>query len=122
MTQSQNPSCFPPTCVTTINEAGTGYSYSDRQTSWDEPGLGYHSGWRHPSWVDNDMTMLSDPSHLPNRDIILDRISDGGNGHGNLVDELDVGHGREQPARLGRRHHARQAQARVTSRARTTRR
>ena len=85
MTQSQNPSCFPPTCVTTINEAGTGYSFSDRQTSWDEPGLGYHSGWRHPSWVDNDTTMLSDPSHLPNRDIILDRISDGGNGHGNLV-------------------------------------
>ncbi|HEY6887346.1 MAG TPA: hypothetical protein VI300_06185 [Solirubrobacter sp.] len=85
MTQSQNPGCFPPTCVVAINEAGTGYSYSDRQTSWDEPGLGYHSGWRHPSWVDNDMTMISDPSHLPNRDIILDRISDGGNGHGNMV-------------------------------------
>src|SRR4051794_39947821 len=85
MTQSQNPTCFPPQCVTTINEAGTGYSYADRQTSWDEPGLGYHSGWRHPSWVDNDMTMLSDPSHLPNRDLVLDRISDGGNGHGNMV-------------------------------------
>ncbi|WP_028064819.1 hypothetical protein [Solirubrobacter soli] len=85
MTQSQNPGCFPPTCVVAINEAGTGYSYSDRQTSWDEPGLGYHSGWRHPAWVDNDMTMISNPSHLPNRDIILDRISDGGNGHGNMV-------------------------------------
>ncbi|MDA0162767.1 hypothetical protein OM076_21015 [Solirubrobacter ginsenosidimutans] len=85
MTQSQNPGCFPPTCVVAINEAGTGYSYSDRQTSWQEPGLGYHSGWRHPSWVDNDMTMISNPSHLPNRDIILDRISDGGNGHGNMV-------------------------------------
>jgi hypothetical protein len=85
MTQSQNPGCFPPTCVVAINEAGTGYSHSDRQTGWDEPGLGYHSGWRHPSWVDNDMTMISDPSHMPNRDIILDRISDGGNGHGNLV-------------------------------------
>jgi len=85
MTQSQNPGCFPPTCVVAINEAGTGYSYSDRQTSWDEPGLGYHSGWRHPSWVDNDMTVISNPSHLPNRDIILDRISDGGNGHGNMV-------------------------------------
>jgi hypothetical protein len=85
MTQSQNPGCFPPTCVVAINEAGTGYSYSDRQTSWQEPGLGYHSGWRHPSWVDNDMTMISNPTHLPNRDIILDRISDGGNGHGNMV-------------------------------------
>jgi hypothetical protein len=85
MTQSQNPGCFPPTCVVAINEAGTGYSHSDRQTSWDEPGLGYHSGWRHPSWVDNDMTMISNPSHMPNRDIILDRISDGGNGHGNMV-------------------------------------
>ena len=30
MTQSQNPSCYPPTCYTTINEGGTGYSYSDR--------------------------------------------------------------------------------------------
>src|SRR3954471_3852929 len=85
MTQSQSPTCFPPTCVTTINEGGTGYSYADRQTSWNEPGLGYHSGWRNPVWVDNDMTMLSDPTHLPNRDIILDTISDGGNGHGNMV-------------------------------------
>jgi hypothetical protein len=85
MTQSQNPGCLPPTCVVAINEAGTGYSHSDRQTSWDEPGLGYHSGWRHPSWVDNDMTLISNPTHLPNRDIVLDRISDGGNGHGNMV-------------------------------------
>ena len=29
MTQSQNPTCFPPECVTTINEAGTGYSHAD---------------------------------------------------------------------------------------------
>jgi hypothetical protein len=85
MTQTQNGSCFPPTCVTTINEGGTGYSFADRQTAWDVPGLGYHSGWRHPSWVDNDMTMISNPTHIPNRDIILDRISDGGNGHGNMV-------------------------------------
>jgi hypothetical protein len=85
MTQSQNPTCFPPQCLVAINEGGTGYSYSDRQTSWDEPGLGYHSGWRHPAWVDNDMTLISNPTHLPNADIILDRISDGGNGHGNMV-------------------------------------
>jgi len=85
MTQSQNPGCFPPTCVVAINEGGTGYTYSDRQTAWDVPGMGYHSGWRHPSWVDNDMTMISNPTHIPNRDIILDRVSDGGNGHGNMV-------------------------------------
>ncbi|HEX6023920.1 MAG TPA: hypothetical protein VFZ00_18160 [Solirubrobacter sp.] len=85
LSQSQNPTCFPPQCVTTINEGGTGYSYADRQTSWDEPGLGYHSGWRHPAWVDNDTTMLSNPTHVPNHDVILDRISDGGNGHGNMV-------------------------------------
>ena len=71
--------------MTTINEGGTGYSHADRQTSWDEPGLGYHSGWRHPAWVDNDTTMISNPTHVPNHDVILDRISDGGNGHGNMV-------------------------------------
>ena len=85
MTQSQSPTCFPPTCFVGINEGGTGYSYSDRQTDWKEPGLGYHSGWRHPVWIDNDKTMLSNPTHMPNRDIILDSISDGGNGHGNMV-------------------------------------
>ena len=85
LSQSQNNTCFPPTCMTTINEGGTGYSHADRQTSWDEPGLGYHSGWRHPSWVDNDTTLLANPTHMPNHDVILDRISDGGNGHGNMV-------------------------------------
>src|SRR5262245_8050589 len=85
MTQSQDNTCFPPQCVVAINQGGTGYSWSDRQTGWDEPGLGYHSGWRFPSWADNDMTMLSNPTHLPNNDVILDRISDGGNGHGNMV-------------------------------------
>ena len=85
MTQSQSNTCFPPECVVAINEGGTGYSWSDRQTGWDDPALGYHSGWRFPSWVDNDMTMLANPTHLPNDDVILDRISDGGNGHGNLV-------------------------------------
>ncbi len=83
MTQSQSPTCFPPTCVTTINEGGTGYSHADRQTAWDEPGLGKHSGWRNPSWVDNDTVMISDPTHLPNHDVIIDTISDGGTG--NLV-------------------------------------
>ncbi len=92
MTQSQNPGCFPPTCVVAINEAGTGYSYSDRQTSWDEPGLGYHSGWRHPAWVDNDMTMLVEPDAPPEprhhpRPHLRRRQRPRQHGH-----ELDVGH------------------------------
>ena len=77
MTQSQNPGCLPPTCVVAINEGGTGYSHADRQTGWDEPGLGRHSGWRYPIWVDDDTTVMSDPTHLPNKDIIVDTISDG---------------------------------------------
>jgi hypothetical protein len=86
MTQSQSNTCFPPECVVAINEGGTGYSWSDHQTDWKEgDAIGYHSGWRFPSWVDNDMTMLANPTHLPNNDVILDRISDGGNGHGNMV-------------------------------------
>ena len=72
MTQSQSPTCFPPTCVTTINEGGTGYSYSDRMTAWDEPGLRKHSGWRYPAWVDNTKLVLSNPTHLPNDDVVVD--------------------------------------------------
>jgi hypothetical protein len=83
MTQSQSPTCFPPTCVTTINEGGTGYSHADRLTGWDEPGFGKHSGWRHPAWVDNDTVLLGDPTHAINYDVILDTLSDGTNG--NLV-------------------------------------
>jgi hypothetical protein len=75
MTQSQNPTCFPPQCVVAINEGGTGYSHADRQTAWDE--IGKHSGWRYPIWADDDTTVMSDPTHLPNADIIVDTISDG---------------------------------------------
>jgi hypothetical protein len=81
MTQSQSPTCFPPNCVTTINEGGTGYSLADRQTAWDVPGLGKHSGWRHPAWVDNDTTLLANPTHMPNFDVILDTLSDGTTGN-----------------------------------------
>src|SRR4029077_7187768 len=77
MTQSQSPTCFPPTCVTTINEGGTGYSWADRQTAWDDPALGKHPGWRHPAWVDNDTTLLANPTHALNFDVILDTLSDG---------------------------------------------
>ena len=83
MTQSQSPTCIPPTCFVGINEGGTGYSWADRQTGWDDPALGKHSGWRNPSWIDNDTVMISDPTHMPNYDVILDTLSDGDSG--NLV-------------------------------------
>jgi hypothetical protein len=72
MTQSQSPTCFPPTCYTTINEGGTGYTHSDRLTGWDEPNFRKHSGWRFPIWVDNATTILSNPTHLPNDDVVVD--------------------------------------------------
>ncbi len=83
MTQSQSPTCLPPTCFVGINEGGTGYSWADRQTGWDDPVLGKHSGWRNPSWIDNDTVMISDPTHALNYDVILDTLSDGDSG--NLV-------------------------------------
>jgi hypothetical protein len=86
LSQTATPACFPPKCLVALNEGGTGYSWADRETDWKDPnGPGYHSGWQHVKWVDNDMTMMSNPTHLPNSDVILDRISDGGNGHGNMV-------------------------------------
>jgi hypothetical protein len=71
------PGCLPPNCMTTVTEGGTGYSHADRQTAWDEPGLGRHSGWRNPSWIDDATTMISDPTHLPNPDVLLDPVGDG---------------------------------------------
>jgi hypothetical protein len=82
-TTTQDPSCRPPVCVVKINEGGTGYSHADRQTGWDEPGLGRHSGWLYSTWLDNDTTVLGYPTHLPNADVIVDTISDGS--QGNLV-------------------------------------
>jgi hypothetical protein len=76
---SQNQSCFPPTCFTASIEGGTGYSHADRQTAWDEPGLGRHSGWLHPSWLGNDDVMLSEPTHAAfNHDVITDTLGDSG--------------------------------------------
>ena len=72
----QNPGCYPPTCYTTVTEGGTAYSWADRRTAWDEPGLGKHTGWRNPQWLSNDFLMLSDPTHLPNRDVVFDRLGD----------------------------------------------
>jgi hypothetical protein len=86
LSQTATPDCQPPKCLVALNEGGTGYTWSDRLTDWKTgDAIGYHSGWRHPSWVDNDMTLLANPTHLPNHDLLLDRISDGGNGHGNIV-------------------------------------
>ena len=85
MATTQDPSCMPPQCYVGIREGGTGYSWSDRQTGWDDPALGRHSGWLFPTWIDNDNTMLSHPTHAMNYDVITDQISDGDSG--NLVRE-----------------------------------
>ena len=45
----------------------------------------------HPSWIDNETMMLSDPTHVLNQDVVLDTVSDG-----------------PQPPRLVQRHHERQ--------------
>ncbi|HEX2071901.1 MAG TPA: hypothetical protein VHF90_09680 [Thermoleophilaceae bacterium] len=74
---SQDTGCYPPQCVTVGWEGGTGYSRTDRQTAWDEAGLGRHSGWMHPSWIDNQNTMLSHATHAPNKEVILDTVGDG---------------------------------------------
>jgi hypothetical protein len=84
-TQSQTGACYPPQCVTTINEAGTGYSRSDRATEWSEPGFAEHTGWRNPVWVDNSTTVLSDPSHLPNADVVVDQTANRSGPTGFLV-------------------------------------
>ena len=105
MTQSQSPTCFPPTCFVGINEGGTGYSWADRQTGWDDPALGKHSGWRNPVWVDEDTDdaqrphahaeLRRDPRHAERRRL------------GQPRPRLVQRHGRGQPAHERRRHHAR---------------
>ena len=70
------PGCEPPACFTYAREGGTGYSHADRMTDWDDAATGRHSGWMHPSWVDDRTTMLSNPTHLPNRDVVLDVVAD----------------------------------------------
>ncbi len=74
------PGCFPvgdPRCQAKRISVGIGYSYADRQTGWDEPGLGRQSGWMHPSWIGNDTLLMSDKSVRPNVDAILDHPGDG---------------------------------------------
>lgn len=74
---SQDTGCYPPQCVTVGWEGGTGYSRTDRQTAWDAAGLGRHSGWMHPSWIDNRTTMLSHATRAFNKEVILDTVGDG---------------------------------------------
>ncbi|HEX8085762.1 MAG TPA: hypothetical protein VF529_15835 [Solirubrobacteraceae bacterium] len=81
----QSPDCMPPDCRIGYREGGTGYSWADRQTGWDVPALGKHSGWLFSAWVDNDELVLSTPTHAFNYDVITDKLSDGDSG--NLVRE-----------------------------------
>jgi hypothetical protein len=85
MASGQSPDCMPPDCRIGYREGGTGYSWADRQTGWDEPALGKHSGWLYSAWVDNDELVLSTPTHGFNYDVITDKLSDGDSG--NLVRE-----------------------------------
>ncbi|HEX8205220.1 MAG TPA: hypothetical protein VF587_04075 [Solirubrobacteraceae bacterium] len=85
MASGQSPDCMPPDCRIGYREGGTGYSWADRQTGWDEPALGKHSGWLFSAWVDNDELVLSTPTHAFNYDVITDKLSDGDSG--NLVRE-----------------------------------
>ena len=85
MASSQSPDCMPPDCRVGYREGGTGYSWADRQTGWDDPALGKHSGWLFSAWVDDDELVLSTPTHAFNYDVITDRLSDGDSG--NLVRE-----------------------------------
>jgi hypothetical protein len=85
MGSGSSPDCMPPECRIGYREGGTGYTWADRQTGWDDPALGKHSGWLFSAWVDNDELVLSAPTHAFNYDVITDRISDGDTG--NLVRE-----------------------------------
>jgi hypothetical protein len=64
-------------CTDTRLSVGIGYTYPDRLTSWDEPGLGRQSGWIDPSWIDNSTLLQSDKSVRPNVDAIIDHPGDG---------------------------------------------
>jgi hypothetical protein len=85
MASGSSPDCMPPSCRIGYREGGTGYSWADRQTGWDDPALGKHSGWLFSAWVDNDELVLSTPTHAFNYDVITDKLSDGDSG--NLVRE-----------------------------------
>ena len=73
-----DPGCTPPGCTYQRLEVGVGYSHADRLTPWDEPGLGRQSGWTHPSWINNQQTLLSERSVIfGNTDSIIDTVGNG---------------------------------------------
>lgn len=75
---ASDPNCRPPTCVGRRTTAGVGYSHADRETSWDEPGMGYQSGWTGPSWIDDSRVLLSDKAvRYGNLDVIVDAVGSG---------------------------------------------
>lgn len=76
--QIGTPGCTPTWECNRLS-VGIGYSYPDRQTSWDEPGLGRQSGWTDPSWIDNGTLLMSDKSVYPNADAVIDHPGDGNN-------------------------------------------
>jgi hypothetical protein len=59
----------------TKTRAGSAYAHSDRRTAWDA--IGRHPGWRNPAWADDDTVLLSEPTALASRDVVVDTISDG---------------------------------------------
>ncbi len=73
-----NPGCLPPTCISTRTEGGIAYSHADRQTSWDEPGMGRQSGWIDAAWIDDEHTLLADKTvRYGNLDLFVDTMGDG---------------------------------------------
>ena len=65
------PGCQPPYCSLQRLYHGTAFTDPNRLTAWDEPGFKRRSGWKDPSWIDNDTVLLSDPYILPNEDTVL---------------------------------------------------
>jgi hypothetical protein len=76
-----DPYCgYPGGCSEGKRIVGTGYSHADRLTSWDEPGFKMHSGWQHPSWIDDQHVLISQPWELGNLDYWVDTVGDDSHG------------------------------------------
>lgn len=74
--RSETPDCYRPLCEAHYTRAGTGYSSAFAQTALDAEGYQSHSGWLHPSWIEDDLTMLSDPTVIyGNKHVVLDHPS-----------------------------------------------
>ena len=64
--------------VTTIEglESPDGKLHPVQQAVWDEAGFHNHSGWRFPSWIDNDHTLITDPVEPLNYYVWTDTVGD----------------------------------------------